>query len=129
MKKAGVEPDLFPIFSSLNLAALIGVPFRLVGGIFIDWGDTGVSGSSHEIFGIIAVQHTQGNYRISALGVVLVVALIFAAKSAFSAGITDRGQPDPILSSPADGSRPGPGPTGPHPRHRCRRPPARLRQH
>ena len=33
----------------------------------------------------------------------LVVALIFAAKTAFSAGITDRGQPDPILSSPADG--------------------------
>jgi hypothetical protein len=42
----------------------------------------------------------------------LVVVLIFAAKAAFSAGIADRGQPDPILGGPIltgpilnDGSR------------------------
>jgi hypothetical protein len=46
------------------------------------------------------VQHTQGNYRTNLLGALLVVVLIFAAKTAFSAGIADRGQADPILGSP-----------------------------
>ena len=46
------------------------------------------------------MQHTQGNYRLTVLGALLVVALIFAAKSAFSAGIADRGQADPILGGP-----------------------------
>src|ERR1700733_12780332 len=62
--RAAARPfsDFFP---SLNLAALIG-DLPPVGGIFIDWVDTGVSGLSHAIFGVIAVQHTQGNYRIYA---------------------------------------------------------------
>ena len=51
------------------------------------------------------MQHTQGNYRSAALGALLVVALVFAGKSAFSAGIADRGKPDPILT--------GSGPTAP----------------
>jgi hypothetical protein len=46
------------------------------------------------------VQHTQGNYRLTALGALLVVVLIFAGKTAFSAGIVDRDKPDPILTAP-----------------------------
>ncbi len=49
------------------------------------------------------MQHTQGNYRRAALRALLVVVLVFAAKSAFSAGIADRGKPDPILTGAADG--------------------------
>jgi hypothetical protein len=66
----------------------------------MDCGDNGLRHLSHEIFGVIAVQHTQGNYRAPVLGALLVVALLFAAKTAFSAGIADRGQPDPILGGP-----------------------------
>jgi len=49
------------------------------------------------------VQHTQGNYRTTVLGAQLVVALIFVAKIAFSAGIAERGKPDPILSGEPKG--------------------------
>ena len=49
------------------------------------------------------MQHTQGNYRTLGLGALLVVALIFTGKAAFSAGIADRDRPDPILSPQADG--------------------------
>ena len=49
------------------------------------------------------MQHTQGNYRSAALGALLVVVLVFTAKSAFSAGIANRGRPDPILTGQADG--------------------------
>jgi len=49
------------------------------------------------------VQHTQVNYRSGALGALLVVVLLFAGKSAFSAGIADRSKPDPILTGQADG--------------------------
>lgn len=49
------------------------------------------------------MQHTQGNYRSAALGALLVVVLVFTAKSAFSAGIANRGKPDPILTGQADG--------------------------
>ena len=49
------------------------------------------------------MQHTQGNYRSAALGALLVVMLLFAGKSAFSAGIANRGKPDPILTGTADG--------------------------
>ena len=49
------------------------------------------------------MQHTQVNYRSAALGALLVVVLVFAANSAFSARIADRGKPDPILTGQADG--------------------------
>ena len=49
------------------------------------------------------MQHTQVNYRSAALGILLVVALVLAAETAFSAGIADRGKPDPILTDEADG--------------------------
>jgi hypothetical protein len=49
------------------------------------------------------MQHTQGNYRNFALGALLVVGMVFAGKSAFSAGIADPAKPDPILSGTADG--------------------------
>ena len=65
---------------------------------------------SHDIFGIIAVQHTQQNYRTLAIGVALVMTMVFAAKTAFSAGISDRGKPDAILGGGPilSGSAPGP---------------------
>jgi hypothetical protein len=40
----------------------------------------------------------QENYRIAALGGLVLVALVFAGNAAFSAGVADRGKPDPILS-------------------------------
>jgi hypothetical protein len=40
---------------------------------------------------------------MAGLAALLVVALVFAAESAFSAGIAQRGKPDPILSGEADG--------------------------
>lgn len=49
------------------------------------------------------MQHAQQNYRGVAIWALLVVALAFSAETAFSAGIADRGKPDPILSAPADG--------------------------
>ena len=49
------------------------------------------------------MQNTQENYRRLALGGLLVVALVFAAETAFSAGIAERGKPDPILAGTADG--------------------------
>ena len=49
------------------------------------------------------MQHTQENYRKAVASALLVVAVIFGAKTALSAGISDRGKPDPILSDPKDG--------------------------
>jgi hypothetical protein len=49
------------------------------------------------------VQHTQENYRGAVVAAFLVVALVFAGKPAFSAGITERDKPDPILTGEADG--------------------------
>jgi hypothetical protein len=49
------------------------------------------------------VQHTQENYRATAIKVLLVVVLFFAGKPAFSDGITERGKPDPILTGETDG--------------------------
>ena len=49
------------------------------------------------------MQHTQVNYRTAAIGVFLVLAFVFAAETAFSAGIADRDKPDPLLSGAADG--------------------------
>jgi hypothetical protein len=57
---------------------------------------------SHEISGVIAVQHTQLNYRIPGFGAALFVMLVFAGKAAFSEGVAARGNPDSILTdSPA----------------------------
>jgi hypothetical protein len=49
------------------------------------------------------VQHTQENYKSAIITVFLFAALVFAGKPAFSAGITERGKPDPILTGEADG--------------------------
>ena len=49
------------------------------------------------------MQHTQQNYRAAVLCGALAVALLFGVKAAYSAGIADRGKPDPILSAPVDG--------------------------
>jgi hypothetical protein len=79
-------------------------PLRLVGGIFIDWGDTGFCDGSHDISGVIAVQYTQLNYRSLSVGAVLVVLLVFAGKSAFSEGVSARGKPDPLLTDNPSGA-------------------------
>jgi hypothetical protein len=108
-KGRGGDPGLFLNFPSLNLAALMWRPDPLVGGIFIGCVDTGVEKPSHDIFGICAVQHTQFNYRLSFGAALLVVALVLAGKTAFSAGIADQGKPDPILGAPIDyGAAKGP---------------------
>jgi hypothetical protein len=44
------------------------------------------------------MQRAQFNYRTLAAGVALFGALIFAGNSAFSAGVADRGGPDPLLT-------------------------------
>ena len=49
------------------------------------------------------MQHTQVNYKRATIVVLLVVALVFAAETAFSAGIADRDKPDPLLTDRADG--------------------------
>jgi hypothetical protein len=49
------------------------------------------------------MQHAQVNYRAIAIGILLVVSMVFAGKSAFSAGIAERGKSEPILSGEADG--------------------------
>lgn len=54
------------------------------------------------------MQRAQENYRIGALAALVLVALIFAGKTAFSAGMADGGKPDillggPILNPQADG--------------------------
>jgi hypothetical protein len=85
------------------LAALTTL-IRFVGGIFIDWGDTDFYGACHEIFGVIAVQHTQLNYRTFGLGAALLVVLVFAGKSAFSEGLSARGKSPPILTNNPTGS-------------------------
>lgn len=54
----------------------------------------------------------QENYRIAARCGLVLVALVFAGKAAFSAGIADRGKADPILGAPPtlSGSLPTPSP-------------------
>ncbi len=49
------------------------------------------------------MRRAQENYHIAALAALVLVALIFAGKTAFSAGMADRGKPDPILNPQADG--------------------------
>jgi hypothetical protein len=85
------------------LAALTTL-IRFVGGIFIDWGDTDFYSACHEIFGVIAVQHTQLNYRTLGLGAALLVVLVFAGKSAFSEGLSAREKSPPILTNNTTGS-------------------------
>jgi hypothetical protein len=79
-------------------------PLRLVGGIFIDWGDTGFRDLSHEISGVVAVQYTQLNYRILTVGAALLLVLVFAGKSAFSEGVSARGKPGSILTDNPSGA-------------------------
>lgn len=43
------------------------------------------------------MRRAQENYRIAALAGLVLVALVFAGKAAFSAGMADRGKPDSIL--------------------------------
>ena len=49
------------------------------------------------------MQQAQFNYRAMSVGAALFVALVFAGKSAFSEGLSDRGKPNSILNDKMSG--------------------------
>ena len=100
-KGRGGDPGLFLNFPSLNLAALDWRPVRLLAVFLLVVLILEFEKPSHDIFRVCAMQHTQLNYRLSLVARLLVVAMVFAAKTAFSAAI-DQGKPDPILGAPIE---------------------------
>jgi hypothetical protein len=64
---------------------------------FYGWFDTVLRQACHDIFGCIAVQHTQYNFIRQGVRAATIAMLLLATDSAFAGRIAQPAKPDPIL--------------------------------